>query len=150
MLIRMCWSSRYSGSEIMGFSYKEKGMGLEVTGQGQTGEGHQPRGGECWRKQACTCYYEAHLNLLFMPTEQEGSHRCSIPSKVTVGLSSFPVPSHHTAPQAPGTGPNPEHAAPSLSSLPSPGARQASKREWDQKPGPSAPTPTHTLSRVLS
>ena len=107
MLIRMCWSSRYSGSEIMGFSYKEKGMGLEVTGQGQTGEGRQPRGGECWRKQACTCCYEAHLNLLFMPTEQEGSHRCSIPSKVTVGLSSFPVPSHHTAPQAPGTGPTP-------------------------------------------
>lgn len=46
MLIRMCWSSRYSGSEIMGFSCKEKGMGLEVTSWGQAGEGRQPRGGD--------------------------------------------------------------------------------------------------------
>lgn len=35
MLMRMCWSSRYSGSEIMGFSCREKGTRLELMGKGQ-------------------------------------------------------------------------------------------------------------------
>lgn len=43
MLTRMCWSSRYSGSEIMGFSCKEKGTELELTSQGQACEGRQPK-----------------------------------------------------------------------------------------------------------
>lgn len=45
--MRMCWSSRYSGSEIMGFSCKEKGMALELTRWGQAGEGRQPGGEGC-------------------------------------------------------------------------------------------------------
>lgn len=49
MLIRMCWSSRYSGSEIMGFSCTEKGTGLELTPRG-----HDHRGGSDGRAQGAS------------------------------------------------------------------------------------------------
>lgn len=45
--MRMCWSSRYSGSEIMGFSCKEKGVALEPMPRGQAGERRRPRGEGC-------------------------------------------------------------------------------------------------------
>lgn len=100
MLIRMCWSSRNSGSEIMGFSCKEKGTGLEVTGWGQAGEGCQPRGGECWREQACACWYEARLSAFHAQRAGRPQMLHTQPGDGGINFLSCPLPiTLHPRPQ---------------------------------------------------